>query len=330
MMGIKFAHPEFLYLLILLFPLIFWYIFKYSKSYPTISLSTTKAFLKLKPGLRWYLRHLMFVFRILALALIILVLARPQAHYAKRDVITEGIDIVLAIDVSRSMLARDFKPDRMEAAKEVAIKFVSGRMNDRIGLIVFSGESFTQCPLTTDKAVLVNLINELECGMIEDGTAIGLGLANSITRLKESTAKSKVIILITDGMNNAGEIAPLTAAELAKDLGVRVYTIGIGTVGTAPYPVQTMFGIEYQQMEVEIDEKMLTEIAEATEGKYFRAKSKMELENVYEQIDQLEKTKIQVHQYSQKEEKFFWFGIVAMILVAIEILLRYTILRNLP
>ncbi|MCK5535676.1 MAG: VWA domain-containing protein [Bacteroidales bacterium] len=330
MMGYKFANPEFLYLNILLIPIIVWYILKYTKGYPTISLSTTAAFANMRTGFRTYLRHLLFVFRIAALTLIIIVLSRPQSHYAKRDVITEGIDIVLALDVSRSMLARDFKPDRIEAAKEVAIKFVTGRDNDRIGLVVFSGESFTQCPLTTDKAVLINLINQLESGMIEDGTAIGLGLANAITRLKESSAKSKVVILITDGVNNSGELSPLTAAELAKTFGIRVYTVGIGSQGTAPYPVQTMFGIQYQQMKVEIDEKTLTEIANTTDGKYFRAKSKVELESIYEHIDMLEKTKIKVHQYSQKEEQFYWFGLIALLLISVEMLLKYTILRHLP
>jgi Ca-activated chloride channel family protein len=266
----------------------------------------------------------------LVLSLIILVMARPQSQFEKRDVLTEGIDIVLAIDVSRSMLAADFQPDRIEAAKDVAIKFVNGRENDRIGLVVFSGESFTQCPLTTDKAVLINLINQLHCGMIEDGTALGLGLANAVTRLKESPAKSKVIILLTDGVNNAGEIAPLTAAELAKTFGIRVYTIGIGTQGTAPYPVETMFGTQYQQMEVEIDEKTLTDIAKTTDGEYFRAKNKMELEDIYKKIDKLEKTKIKVHQYSKKEEQFKWFGLLALLLISVELLLKYTVLRYLP
>ncbi len=326
----KFANPDFLYLLILLIPLIIWYILKYRKSYPTINLSTSRAFSQLGVSWRTVLRHFAFALRMIVMSLIIIILARPQSHYSKRNVITEGIDIMLAMDVSSSMLAQDFKPDRIEAAKDVAIQFVNGRENDRMGIVVFSGETFTQCPLTTDRAVLINLIHQLKSGMVEDGTAIGLGLANAINRLKDSKAKSKVIILLTDGVNNQGEIDPITAAEMAKTFGIRVYTIGIGTHGTAPYPVQTMFGTQYQQMKVDIDEVTLRKIAKITDGQYFRATSKMQLKKIYAKIDKLEKTKIKVKEYSKKEEQYYWFGLTALLLFGLELLLRNTVLRHIP
>jgi len=326
----KFANPEFLYLLILLLPIIVWYLLKYRKSYPTIIVSSSKAFENMGVNWREIVRHLAFALRLVALIFLIIAIARPQAHYSKRNVVTEGIDIVIAMDVSSSMLAQDFKPNRIEAAKDVAIQFVNGRENDRMGIVVFSGETFTQCPLTTDRAVLINLLNQLKSGMVEDGTAIGLGLANATNRLKDSKAKSKVIILLTDGVNNQGEIDPLTAAEMAKTFGIRVYTIGIGTRGTAPYPVQTMFGTQLQQMPVEIDEVTLKKIAKITDGEYFRATSKMQLKKIYEKIDQLEKTKIKVKEYSKKEEKYFWFGLLALLAFSLEILLRFTILRRIP
>jgi Ca-activated chloride channel family protein len=265
----------------------------------------------------------------IALALLIIVLARPQSTDRFQDVSTEGIDIVLALDISGSMLARDFKPDRLEASKNVATEFISGRPYDRIGLVVFSGESFTQCPLTTDHAVLINLMREIQSGMIEDGTAIGMGLATAVNRIKDSEAKSKVIILLTDGVNNRGEIAPATAAGIAKTFGIRVYTIGVGTQGMAPYPVQTPFGTQYQNMPVEIDEDILKEIAQTTGGRYFRATDNDKLVQVYNEIDKLEKSKIDVKQFIRKEEKYLNIAISAFSLLVLEILLRNTILRKL-
>jgi Ca-activated chloride channel homolog len=228
------------------------------------------------------------------------------------------------------MLAEDFKPNRISAAKDVAIEFVSGRPDDRMGLVVFSGESFTQCPLTTDHAVLINLFKDIKSGMIEDGTAIGLGLANAITRLKDSKAKSKVIILLTDGVNNQGEIDPITAAEIAKTFGIRVYTVGVGTMGTAPYPVQTPFGVKYQDMEVKIDEEGLAQIAQMTDGKYFRATNNKKLAEIYTEIDQLEKSKIEVKEYSKKQEEYFLFALAAALFILLEVLLRNTYLRTVP
>jgi Ca-activated chloride channel family protein len=264
----------------------------------------------------------------IAVILLIIVLARPQSSDKFQDVSTEGIDIVMAMDISGSMLARDFKPDRLEASKDVATEFISGRPYDRIGLVVFSGESFTQCPLTTDHAVLINLLQEIQSGMIEDGTAIGMGLANAVNRIKDSEAKSKVVILLTDGVNNMGEVAPATAAGIAKTFGIRVYTIGVGTQGMAPYPVQTPFGIQYQNMPVEIDEAILKEIAQTTGGRYFRATDNNKLIQVYAEIDKLEKSKIDVKQFTRKEEKYLTPALIAFCLLVIEMLVRNTVLRK--
>ena len=234
------------------------------------------------------------------------------------------------MDISSSMLAQDLKPNRLEAAKDVAAAFVNGRPNDNIGLVVFSGESFTQCPLTTDHTVLLNLFKDIQSGMIEDGTAVGLGLANAVSRIKDSQAKSKVIILLTDGSNNMGEIAPVTAAEIAKTFGIRVYTIGVGTQGEAPYPFQTAFGVQYQNVKVEIDEKTLNEIAVTTGGKYFRATDNASLKSIYSEIDQMEKVKISVQQYSKKQEEYKDLALLIFALLLMEILLRYTLFRNIP
>jgi Ca-activated chloride channel family protein len=242
---------------------------------------------------------------------------------------TEGIDIMLVQDISGSMLSRDFKPDRIEAAKNIATEFISGRPYDRIGLVVFSGESFTQCPLTTDHAVLINLLREIQSGMIEDGTAIGMGLATAVNRIKDSPSKSKVIILLTDGVNNKGEIAPATAADIAKTFGIRVYTIGVGTQGMAPYPVQTPYGVQYQDMPVEIDEGILQQISQTTGGKYFRATDNDSLEKIYKEIDKLEKSKIDVLQFSKKEEKYLSPALIAFFMLVIEIIVRNTIFKNL-
>ena len=271
MFGYEFANPEYFWLLLVLIPMVIWYIFQEKRSYADLKFSSIRVFKQMKRGSRIWLRHLLFAARVLAILFLVLALARPQSSSSWQTYNSEGIDIMLALDISGSMLARDFTPDRLEAAKEVATKFILERPQDRIGLVVFSGESFTQSPLTTDQAVLVNVMKDIHSGMIEDGTAIGLGLANAVNRLKDSKAKSKVVILLTDGVNNRGAIAPITAAELAKTFGIRVYTIGVGTLGEAPYPVQTPFGMQLQRMPVEIDEDILTQIADMTGGKYFRA-----------------------------------------------------------
>ena len=276
------------------------------------------------------MRHLLFVARVFAIVFLVFALARPQSSSSWQTYNSEGIDIMLALDISGSMLARDFTPDRLEAAKEVATKFILERPQDRIGLVVFSGESFTQSPLTTDQAVLVNVMKDIESGMIEDGTAIGLGLANAVNRLKDSKAKSKVVILLTDGINNRGAIAPMTAAELAKTFGIRVYTIGVGSLGEAPYPVQTPFGVQLQRMPVEIDEDILTQIADMTGGKYFRATDNKKLEQIYKEIDQLEKSKVEVKHFSRKNEHFFYFALIGALLLILEALGRYTLLRKIP
>jgi len=264
------------------------------------------------------------------MALIIVAIARPQSTLNWKNEESEGIDIVLALDVSSSMLARDFEPDRLEAAKDLAIQFIAGRRNDRIGLVVFSGESFTQCPLTTDHSVLINLFKDVKSGIIEDGTAIGMGLANAVSRLKDSDAKSKVIILLTDGVNNQGAIAPATAADLAQTFGIRVYTIGVGTEGVAPYPMNTPFGVQLRNMPVEIDEDVLTEIAQKTGGEYFRATDNEKLKQIYEQIDKLEKSKIEVKEFSQRNEEFLMFVMIAAFLLLTEMVLKNTILRQIP
>jgi Ca-activated chloride channel family protein len=247
-----------------------------------------------------------------------------------QNVTTEGIDIVISLDISSSMLARDFSPNRLDAAKNVATEFISGREYDRIGLVVFSGESFTQCPLTTDHAVLLNLFRDIESGMIEDGTAIGLGLATAVSRLKESDAKSRVVILLTDGENNRGEIAPITAAEIAKTFGVRVYTIGVGTIGTAPYPVQTPFGTQIRDVEVKIDEETLQEIADLTDGKYFRATNNEKLVEIYEEIDKLERSKIDVKEFSRKSEEYHRYAFAALLLALVGMFLKVTVFRGIP
>jgi Ca-activated chloride channel homolog len=329
MNGITFAEPLFLYLLVVIPAMIAFYLFKQHKATASLRMPGLQPFAGATISFRNYLRHILFFIRILALTIFIIVLARPQATDKFQNVSTEGIDIVLTLDISGSMLARDFRPDRLEASKNVAIEFISGRPYDRIGLVVFSGESFTQCPLTTDHAVLINLLREIQSGMIEDGTAIGNGLATAVNRIKDSQAKSKVIILLTDGVNNRGEIAPATAAGIAKTYGVRVYTIGVGTQGMAPYPVQTPYGIQYQDMPVEIDEAILQDIAQTTGGKYFRATDNNKLTQVYHEIDKLEKSKIDVRQFSRKQEKYLLPAIIAFCLVVLEILVRNTIFRNL-
>lgn len=330
MFGFEFANPKYFLLLVLLIPMILWYVFKEKQSHADLQFSSLRAFRGIRHAGRVWLRHLLFACKVLAIVFLVAALARPQSSNSWQTYSSEGIDIVLGLDISTSMLARDFTPDRLEAAKEVATKFILERPQDRIGLVVFAGESFTQCPLTTDQAVLVNLLREVQSGMIEDGTAIGLGLANAVNRLKDSPAKSKVVILLTDGVNNRGSIAPVTAADLAKTYGIRVYTIGVGTYGEAPYPVQTPFGIQLQNTPVEIDEAVLKQIASVTGGQYFRATDNDKLQQIYNEIDQLEKSKVEVKHFSKREEQYFWFGLVGMLLLITEALLRYTILRKIP
>lgn len=330
-----FANPAYFLLLLLLIPYIIWYVLRGRRSEPSMRVSSTRMYATMPKSYKVYLRHVPFVLRMIALALLIVVLARPQStdHWQSSEV--EGIDIMLAVDVSTSMLAEDLKPNRIEAAKQVAADFINGRPNDNIGLTVFAGQSFTQSPLTIDHAVLLNLFNSVDCsmamnGIIEDGTAIGLGIANAVSRLKESKAKSKVVILLTDGSNNRGDISPLTAAEIAKTYGIRVYTIGVGSNGTAPYPYQALGGIQYVQMPVEIDENTLQQIAQTADGQYYRATSNSKLKEVYEEIDKLERTKLNVKDFSRKSEEYMPFAIWALVCLIFEILLRLTVLRRIP
>ena len=325
-----FLNPKYFYLLLLLIPLIAWYVYRLSKTQASIKLASTNAFKGVKPGLRVYMRHLPFLLRVVSIVLIIIVIARPQSVNSWEETETQGIDIILALDVSGSMLSQDLQPDRLQAAKKVASEFVIDRKNDNIGLVVFAGESFTQCPLTTDHKVLLNLLNEIQFGIIDDGTAIGLGLATSVNRLKDSESDSRVVILLTDGTNNSGQIAPLTAADLARSYGIRVYTVGVGTTGMAPTPVQTPFGIRMQNMPVDIDEKTLTDIAVMTGGQYFRAQDTEGLRQVYEEIDEMEKYLISVQNVTQRKEVFLPFALLALALILMELLLRRTWLRNIP
>lgn len=326
--GMEFANKGFLWLLIIIPLMIGWNIWRKNKLQGSLRMSAVKGFSSVKKSKYATLRHYGIVLRILAFIMLILALARPQSAFSWQNSTTEGIDIIIATDISGSMLAEDLKPNRLEAGKNIAIDFIEGRPEDRIGLVIFSGESFTQCPLTIDHDVLINLFGEINNGMIEDGTAIGMGLATAVNRLKESETKSKVVILLTDGSNTTGSIPPLTAAEIAKQMGVRVYTVGVGTKGYAPYPMQTAFGIQYQQVPVTIDEGVLKEIAKLTGGQYFRATNNAALKKIYQQIDQLEKAKIAVTQYHKKTERFLPFVLIAMALLLLEFLLRNTIFRG--
>jgi Ca-activated chloride channel family protein len=327
---ITFAKPELFYLLIGLIPMIVWYILRQTRSKASIQISSIESLKQSPKTWKHALRHLVFALQIAVLSLVIVCLARPQSADNWQNQTVEGIDIMIALDLSSSMLARDFQPNRVEAAKAVATKFISGRPYDRIGLVVFSAESFTQCPLTTDRSVLVNLLQDVQSGMLEDGTAIGLGLANAVSRLKDSEAKSRVIILLTDGENNRGEIAPITAAEIAKTFGIRVYTIGVGTIGTAPYPVQTPFGVQMRDVEVKIDEKTLSEIATLTDGKYFRATNNKTLADVYKEIDRLERSKIQNKEFSKKNEEYRRYALAALILALFALVLQLVVFRHIP
>jgi len=326
--NIVFENGWFLWFELLIPLLVAYYIWRRGRTHATVQLSTAGFFDSHQKTFRHYLRHILFAVRLTVLALVIIVIARPQNVDKWQSSTTEGIDIILALDVSGSMLARDFDPDRLEASKNVATEFISGRPYDRIGLTVFSGESYTQCPLTSDHAVLINLMREIKSGIIEDGTAIGVGLSTAINRIKDSDAISKVIILLTDGVNNRGAIDPLTAAEIAKAFGIRVYTIGVGSMGYADYPVQTPFGIQYQKMQVEIDEALLQKIAVMTGGVYFRATDNTSLQQVYSEIDKLEKSKIETREHSKREEMFMTWALTAAILLIVELLLRYLFMKN--
>jgi Ca-activated chloride channel family protein len=328
MHNIVFENGWFLWFLLLIPLLLAYYIYRHGKVHAAIKLSTAGFLDGGRKTFRHWLRHVLFAFRLIAIALVIIVIARPQNVDKWQSSTTEGIDIVMALDVSGSMLARDFSPDRLEASKNVATEFISSRPYDRIGLTVFSGESFTECPLTTDHAVLINLLREVKSGIIEDGTAIGVGLATAINRIKDSDAISKVIILLTDGVNNMGSIDPVTAAEIAETFGIRVYTIGVGSMGYADYPVQTPFGMRYQKMQVEIDEALLRKIADLTGGEYFRAVDNTSLQKVYGEIDKLEKSKMETREHSKREEVFIPWALAAAIILILELLLRYLFMRN--
>ncbi|MCE1200891.1 MAG: VWA domain-containing protein [Bacteroidia bacterium] len=326
--DISFASPQWLYLLLIVPVSIVWYILRNKKLHPSLRLPEAGMLARIPKSPRVALRHTLFALRMMALTVLFVALARPQSSSRGQNVTVEGIDIVISLDISGSMLARDFRPDRMEAAKDLAAEFIKSRQGDRIGLVIFSGESFTQVPLTTDHSVVLNMLSAVKSGMIDDGTAIGDGLATAVARLRESTAISKVVILLTDGINNSGSIDPITAAEMAKVFGVRVYTVGVGSYGTAPYPVQTPFGIQLADMPVEIDEPLMQEISARTDGRYFRATDNQKLREVYQEIDRLERSKIDVTEFSRKYEEYMPLMILALILIALEFLLRNTIFRS--
>lgn len=331
----EFVNKEYFILLTLLIPYIIWYWRNRKHSEPTMRVSTVVAYYKAPKSWRQRIVHTPMFLRCLAFVMIVCVMARPQTRNSWDNKSVEGIDIMLAMDVSTSMLAEDLKPNRLEAAKNVAAEFVSGRPNDNIGLTIFAGESFTQCPMTTDHASLLNLLGSVRTdiaarGIISDGTAIGMGLANAVSRLKESKAKSKVVILLTDGSNNMGDISPMTSAEIAHSLGVRVYTIAVGTNKVAPYPVPVAGGIQYVNMPVEIDTKTLSEIAQITNANSYRATNNRELLQIYKDIDKLEKTKMDVKRFSKHYEAYQPFAIVALFLLVAEFLLRFTVLRRIP
>jgi len=331
MSKIEFAYPAFFYALILVPMLVAWYFWRGRKGTAPLSLSGFENLDDKRDSARIWMRHGLAMLRMAVITLLIVVLARPQSSNQWEQVTTEGIDIVMCLDVSGSMRAMDFKPNRLEASKNVGIEFVNARQNDRFGLVVFAGESFTQCPMTTDRAVVINFLKEIDFGVIEDGTAIGMGLATAVNRIKDSKAKSKVIILLTDGVNNRGDVGPVTAAELAAGFGIRVYTIGVGSQGNAPMPVQDMFGRTIMQnMPVEIDEDVLRVIAQTTDGSYFRATDNNKLREIYQEIDQLEKTRLDVKQFSKKKEEYFPFLLAALLILLTEVFLRYTLFRTIP
>ena len=328
----EFKNPLFFLLLLVLVPYIVWYVMRFKQSLPSLKVPDTTKYVKVPKTFRLYLMHLPFLLRIILISLVVCILARPQSRHSWSNTDVEGIDIMLAVDVSTSMLAQDFKPNRVEALKEIAQRFIEKRPNDNMGLTMFAGEAYTQCPLTTDHTVLMNLYNSVDCnmamrGVIDDGTAIGDGIMNASLRLKESQAKSKVIILLTDGVNNSGNISPQTAAEIAKKYGIRIYTIGIGRNGMAPYPLPTG---GTAMLPVEIDEQTMTKISTETGGQYFRAQKNAELDAIYQDIDKMERTKFNVKQFSRRGELYQPFALAAMAVLLLEILLRTVVLKRLP
>ena len=325
-----FAYPELLWLLILLPLIATWYILQARKTSATMTISSLKPFEGSRRGLRVYLRHSLPILRALSVGFLIIALARPHNTNSWQKDSIEGIDIMLAMDVSGSMQAMDFKSNRLEAAKDVAISFINNRPNDNIGMVTFAGESFTQCPLTTDHTVLLNMVQDLQMGVLDDGTAIGMGLATAVNRLKDSKAKSRVVILLTDGSNNMGDITPRMAADIARTFGIRVYTVGVGTRGEAPFPIQTEFGVRIQNVPVDIDEPTLDGIAEVSGGKYFRAVDNETLNEIYKEIDKLEKTRLMTKSFKAYEEKYFVYALIAFLLLLTEFLLRNTLLRSNP
>lgn len=331
----EFANKEYLFLLLLIIPYLIWYVMFRKKSEPTMRMSDTMAYRYAPRSWKVRLMPLQLLLHLAVFVLVVIVMARPQTQNSWKNETMEGIDIMLAMDVSTSMLAEDLKPNRLEAAKIVASEFIVGRPNDNIGLSIFAGEAFTQCPMTTDHASLLNLLKNVRTdiaqrGLIEDGTAIGMGLANAVSRLKDSKAKSKVVILLTDGSNNRGDLSPMTAAEIAKSFGIRVYTIGVGTNKVAPYPMSVAGGVQYVNIPVEIDTKTLSDIAAATEGDFYRATNNNELQQIYKEIDKLEKTKLNVKKYSKRYEAYQPYALAAVLLLLLEMLFRIIIFRKLP
>ncbi len=328
---ITFANPYAL-LLLLIVPLVVWWYVRYHQHKEIAFRWSNISHLTLRRRLTWRvrLRRLPFILRMIAVTCLIVVLARPQSSVSWKNRTKEGIDIMMSLDVSGTMLAEDLKPNRLKAAKSVAVDFIRSRKDDNIGLTLFAGESFTQCPLTIDHNALINLFQSVDYGLLDDGTAIGLGIANSVNRLKDSNAKSKVIILLTDGSNNAGDIDPGTAADIAASFGIRIYSIGVGTRGKAKYPVETPFGKQYQEIDVDIDEPLLKSIASKTGGQYFRATDNESLKSIYQEIDKMEKTKIEVRDYNKRNEAYVPFALLALLMVLIEIMVRETILKKLP
>ena len=326
-----FEYPKLLWLLVVPALLVLHYIWlELAGRHPHLRVSTAVPWKLRGTSFMAVLRHVPFVLRVFALCMIVVAIARPRSSEKMEKIDTEGIDIVLAMDVSTSMLARDLTPDRLNASKDIAIEFISQRPSDRMGIVVFAGESFTQCPLTTDRATLINLMKEVQTDLIEDGTAIGNGLATAVARMKDSDAKSRVIILLTDGVNNRGEISPQMAAEIAKTYGVRVYTIGVGKEGMAPYPVMTPWGVEIQQVKVEIDEKLLSEIAESTGGRYFRATDNTKLAEIYSEINKMEKARTTVDSFPIYKELFGRYALLALLALLLELMLNWFVIRRLP
>ena len=325
-----FEYPKLLWLLVVPGLMVLHYIYlELAQRHPHLRVSTAVPWLVRNTSLASSVRHIPFIFRIIALSLIIVAIARPRSSEVIEKIDAEGIDIVLAMDVSTSMLARDFTPDRISASKDIAIEFIAQRPTDRMGIVVFAGESYTQCPLTTDRSALINMMKEVETGLIDDGTAIGNGLATAIARMKDSDAKSRVVILLTDGVNNSGEMSPQMAVEIARTYGVRVYTIGVGREGMAPYPVMTPWGVEVRNLEVEIDEDLLKEIADATGGRYFRANDNTKLAEIYDEINKMEKARTTVDSFPVYKELFGTYALLALLALLVELIFNWFVIRRL-